>query len=53
MGVKLIDLSMKLQRDDDLSNVAKPVLVEMETHREMAVSIGTDQYGMMRSLTTA
>ena len=27
-------------------NVAKPVIVEMETHREMAKSIGTDQYGI-------
>jgi hypothetical protein len=27
-------------------NVAKPVIVEMETNREMAVSIGTTQYGV-------
>jgi len=39
---KLIDFKHgSLQRDDDYPNVAKPVIVEMETHRGMAVSIGT------------
>ena len=27
-------------------NVAKPVIVEMETHSQMAQSVGTDQYGV-------
>src|SRR5712664_4058498 len=47
MGVKLIDLSMEVYKGMmTYPNVAKPVIVEMETHREMAVSIGTDQYGI-------
>ena len=27
-------------------NVAKPVIVEMETYSQMAKSVGTDQYGV-------
>src|SRR5258706_6663495 len=27
-------------------NVAKPAIIEMETHAEMAASVGTDQYGV-------
>ena len=47
MGVKLIDLSMEVYKGMmTYPNVAKPVIVEMETHREMAVSIGTNQYGI-------
>src|SRR6267143_1969166 len=47
MGVKLIDLSMEVYKGMmTYPNVAKPVIVEMETHREMAVSIGTAQYGI-------
>ena len=45
--MKLIDLSMEVYKGMmTYPNVAKPVIVEMETHREMAKSIGTDQYGI-------
>ena len=44
---KLIDLSMDVyQGMMTYPNVAKPVIVEMETHRQMAQSVGTDQYGV-------
>jgi len=47
MGVKLIDLSMEVyQGMMTYPNVVKPVIVEMESYREMARSIGTDQYGV-------
>ncbi|MGD0775606.1 MAG: cyclase family protein [Candidatus Solibacter sp.] len=47
MKRKLIDLSMEVfQGMMTYPNVVKPVIVEMETHREMARSIGTDQYGV-------
>ncbi len=47
MGVKLIDLSMEVYRGMmTYPNVTKPTIVEMETHREMAVSVGTDLYGV-------
>jgi kynurenine formamidase len=43
----LIDLSMDVyQGMMTYPNVAKPVIVEMETHAQMAVSVGTDQYGV-------
>jgi len=45
--VKLIDLSMDVyQGMMTYPNVAKPVIVEMETHAQMARSVGTDQYGV-------
>src|SRR3954467_1962367 len=44
---RLIDLSMEVfQGMMTYPNVAKPVIVEMETYREMARSVGTDQYGV-------
>ena len=47
MRNRLIDLSMEVyQGMMTYPNVAKPVIVEMESHREMARSIGTDQYGV-------
>jgi kynurenine formamidase len=47
MARKLIDLSMEVyQGMMTYPNVAKPVIVEMETHREMAHSTGVDQYGV-------
>jgi len=47
MSIKLIDLSMEVyQGMMTYPNVAKPVIVEMESYREMARSIGTDQYGV-------
>src|ERR1035438_10465788 len=47
MSVRLIDLSMEVYRGMmTYPNVAKPAIVEMESHREMAVSIGTDKYGV-------
>src|ERR1700722_17401367 len=47
MGVKLIDLSMEVYKGMmTYPNVAKPVIVEMETHREMAVSIGAAEFGV-------
>ena len=45
--MRLIDLSMEVYKGMmTYPNVAKPAIVEMETHREMAKSIGTDQYGV-------
>jgi len=47
MKYTLIDLSMEVfQGMMTYPNVAKPVIVEMESHRDMARSIGTDQYGI-------
>ncbi len=47
-GARLIDLSMDVyQGMMTYPNVAKPVIVEMETHAQMAKSVGTDQYGVM------
>jgi kynurenine formamidase len=47
MPIKLIDLSMEVYKGMmTYPNVAKPVIVEMETHQEMARSIGTDKYGI-------
>ena len=44
---RLIDLSMEVYKGMmTYPNVAKPVIVEMESHREMARSVGTDQYGV-------
>jgi kynurenine formamidase len=44
---KLIDLSMDVyQGMMTYPNVAKPVIVEMETHAQMAKSVGTDRYGV-------
>lgn len=46
-GIRLIDLSMEVyQGMMTYPNVAKPVIVEMESHADMARSIGTDQYGV-------
>ena len=43
----LIDLSMEVfQGMMTYPNVAKPVIVEMETYSKMAKSVGTDQYGV-------
>ena len=45
--MKLIDLSMEVfQGMMTYPNVAKPVIVEMETYRQMAQSVGTDKYGV-------
>ena len=45
--VRLIDLSMEVyQGMMTYPNVAKPVIVEMETYSQMAKSVGTDQYGV-------
>jgi len=45
--VKLIDLSMEVyQGMMTYPNVAKPVIVEMESYAEMARSVGTDQHGV-------
>jgi kynurenine formamidase len=47
MAPKLIDLSMEVYRGMmTYPNVVKPSIVDMETHHEMAVSIGTDQFGV-------
>ena len=47
MTRKLIDLSMEVYKGMmTYPNVVKPVIMDMETHREMALSIGTDQYGV-------
>lgn len=47
MPLKIIDLSMEVFRGMvTYPNVAKPAIVEMETHREMAKSIGTDAFGI-------
>src|SRR4029079_13381146 len=44
---RLIDLSMDVyQGMMTYPNVAKPVIVEMENHRQMAQCVGTDQYGV-------
>jgi kynurenine formamidase len=46
-NVRLIDLSMEVHQGMmTYPNVAKPVIVEMESHAAMARSIGTDQYGV-------
>jgi hypothetical protein len=43
----LIDLSMEVfQGMMTYPNVAKPVIVEMESYTQMARSVGTDQYGV-------
>ena len=45
--MRLIDLSMEVyQGMMTYPNVAKPVIVEMESYRDMARSVGTDQYGV-------
>ena len=47
MTRKLIDLSMEVYKGMmTYPNVAKPVIIEMESHSEMARSVGTDQYGV-------
>ena len=47
MSTKLIDLSMEVyQGMMTYPNVTKPVIVEMESHREMAHSVGADQFGV-------
>jgi kynurenine formamidase len=47
MGIRLIDLSMEVHQGMmTYPNVAKPVIVEMETYSQMARSIGTDKYGV-------
>ena len=47
MPVTIIDLSMEVFRGMiTYPNVVKPVITEMETHCEMAKSIGTDEYGI-------
>ena len=45
--MRLIDLSMEVfQGMMTYPNVAKPVIVEMESYSQMAKSVGTDQYGV-------
>src|SRR5215213_6509669 len=47
MSRRLIDLSMEVfQGMMTYPNVAKPVIVEMETYSQMAKSVGTDIYGV-------
>src|ERR671915_524412 len=47
MQVRLIDLSMEVyQGMMTYPNVAKPVIVEMETYSQMAQSVGTDKFGV-------
>jgi len=47
MPVRLIDLSMEVFRGMiTYPNVVKPSIVDMETYSEMAISIGTDSYGI-------
>src|ERR1700683_4732835 len=47
MPLKIIDLSMEVFRGMvTYPNVVKPMIVEMETHSEMAKSIGTDAFGI-------
>ena len=47
MSVRLIDLSMEVYKGMvTYPNVTKPVITDMETHREMALSIGTDKFGV-------
>ena len=54
MTRRLIDLSMEVYKGMmTYPNVAKPVIVEMESHREMARSVGTDQSASTRSPITA
>jgi kynurenine formamidase len=44
---RLIDLSIDVyQGMMTYPNVAKPVIVEMETHAQMAASVGTDRFGV-------
>jgi kynurenine formamidase len=44
---RLIDLSMEVfQGMMTYPNVAKPVIVEMESYRDMAKSVGTDKFGI-------
>src|SRR4029453_6162654 len=44
---RLIDLSMEVyQGMMTYPNVAKPVIVEMESHAQMAASVGTDRFGV-------
>jgi kynurenine formamidase len=44
---RLIDLSMEVfQGMMTYPNVAKPVIVEMESYSQMAKSVGTDKYGV-------
>ena len=45
--MRLIDLSMEVfQGMMTYPNVAKPVIVEMETYSQMAQSVGTDKFGV-------
>ena len=45
--MRLIDLSMEVfQGMMTYPNVAKPVIVEMESYSDMAKSVGTDKYGV-------
>jgi len=45
--MRLIDLSMEVfQGMMTYPNVAKPVIVEMESYSQMAKSVGTDAYGV-------
>jgi kynurenine formamidase len=47
MPLKIVDLSMEVFRGMvTYPNVVKPMITEMETHREMAKSIGTDAFGI-------
>jgi kynurenine formamidase len=47
MSKKIIDLSMEVFRGMmTYPNVVKPSITDMETHREMALSIGTDKFGV-------
>jgi kynurenine formamidase len=47
MPLKIVDLSMEVFRGMvTYPNVVKPMIVEMETHSEMAKSIGTDAFGI-------
>ena len=52
--MKLIDLSMEVYKGMmTYPNVAKPVIVEMETHREMAKRSARINMGSMKSRITA
>ena len=47
MTRRLIDLSMEVYKGMmTYPNVAKPVIVEMETYSQMAQSVGTDKFGV-------
>ena len=47
MTRRLIDLSMEVYKGMmTYPNVAKPVIVEMESYRDMAKSVGTDKFGI-------